>query len=652
MLSDKIIREFNTYKPSCPDLDENKKKEILLSYNDKDLQDKEEKEFFEKYKGKYHARMDFDLSFFHRDYEDSLRARLYDKLYVGKKDLQDSNGKYLIVDWRRPVGEFFNEDEKRSLSIREGNYCSDYDLMLKRQFLNADSFEYRDLFVFGNELYDSGDIDSFLIKVLEKLREERREDAVDIIETLQFDQSKIIHQPVGKNFFVQGCAGSGKTMVMLHRLSWILFNNRGIDVKKIKIITPNNNIIEQIKELSEQLEIGSIQKITTEEYFLYLIEKYSHKVYKGLTKDRVFKNESALDCKFLDYIYSDDFKHKIDKAYNEFFENLFVVSETKVEGEYSSKNFEENLKKAVDSYREFCKQRTQEDEEKQLDAIVERIKNSAGIKSKADSKKKNDVDERFKVLLKCVDIEESEYVAKDNLRERIIMQIFKNSITECYVNSGITAKGILYKHHAYIMLYILQKFFGAKNLDLFLNIDEAQDITPNEYKVIMCANTNATFNLYGDTQQLLYKNRGISDWRYLPMDLERFDLKVNYRNSKDITEYCNEKISLCDMSSVGVDDGAVYHIGKEGFTKQIEVGDVVIVKNESEIYELFAQPEIFNFIKDKDDKISKFRPNVFTVETVKGAEFSGDVYVVDKNMTENEKYVAYTRALKSLILVK
>ena len=136
------------------------------------------------------------------------------------------------------------------------------------------------------------------------------------------------------------------------------------------------------------------------------------------------------------------------------------------------------------------------------------------------------------------------------------------------------------------------------------------------------------------------------------MDLERFDLKVNYRNSKDITEYCNEKISLCDMSSVGVDDGAVYHIKKEGFTKQIEVGDVVIVKNESEIYELFTQPEIFNFIKDKDDKISKFRPNVFTVETVKGAEFSGDVYVVDKNMTENEKYVAYTRALKSLILVK
>ena len=48
---------------------------------------------------------------------------------------------------------------------------------------------------------------------------------------------------------------------------------------------------------------------------------------------------------------------------------------------------------------------------------------------------------------------------------------------------------------------------------------------------------------------------------------------------------------------------------------------------------------------------SKTRINVMTVFESKGLEFSA-VAVLDRGMTENEKYIAYTRALRELAIIE
>ena len=53
----------------------------------------------------------------------------------------------------------------------------------------------------------------------------------------------------------------------------------------------------------------------------------------------------------------------------------------------------------------------------------------------------------------------------------------------------------------------------------------------------------------------------------------------------------------------------------------------------------------------KDGKISKTGVNVMTVYESKGLEFSA-VAVYTKDMTDNEKYIALTRALKDLTVIK
>ena len=58
----------------------------------------------------------------------------------------------------------------------------------------------------------------------------------------------------------------------------------------------------------------------------------------------------------------------------------------------------------------------------------------------------------------------------------------------------------------------------------------------------------------------------------------------------------------------------------------------------------------YNILRDSG-KISKKRINLMTVYESKGLEFTC-VAVADADMTQNEKYMAYTRALKELALIE
>ena len=58
----------------------------------------------------------------------------------------------------------------------------------------------------------------------------------------------------------------------------------------------------------------------------------------------------------------------------------------------------------------------------------------------------------------------------------------------------------------------------------------------------------------------------------------------------------------------------------------------------------------YNIIRETGN-ISKTRINLMTVYESKGLEFTA-VAVADADMSDNEKYIAYTRALKELAVVR
>ena len=84
-------------------------------------------------------------------------------------------------------------------------------------------------------------------------------------------------------------------------------------------------------------------------------------------------------------------------------------------------------------------------------------------------------------------------------------------------------------------------------------IDEAQDISPIEFKLLAAASTNNWFTVLGDTAQRLTPYRGVRAWRDLERVFGRADIEVqrarrSYRSTRQITEFNNRILRTFDRN--------------------------------------------------------------------------------------------------------
>lgn len=115
--------------------------------------------------------------------------------------------------------------------------------------------------------------DEFLQELLER---RSTPEFKNIVFSIQKKQGEIIQAPYNRNIIVQGCAGSGKSMIMLHRLPIILYDNpKSLNRSNLYIITPAQMYIEMAENMRHQLEISDIKMGTIEQYFDYCIQKYA-----------------------------------------------------------------------------------------------------------------------------------------------------------------------------------------------------------------------------------------------------------------------------------------------------------------------------------------------------------------------------------------
>ena len=114
--------------------------------------------------------------------------------------------------------------------------------------------------------------DEFLQELLER---RSTPEFKNIVFSIQKKQGEIIQAAYNRNMVVQGCAGSGKSMIMLHRLPIVLYDNpQSLDRNNLYIITPSQMYIQMAENMRRQLEISDINMGTLEQYYNYCIEKY------------------------------------------------------------------------------------------------------------------------------------------------------------------------------------------------------------------------------------------------------------------------------------------------------------------------------------------------------------------------------------------
>ena len=84
-------------------------------------------------------------------------------------------------------------------------------------------------------------------------------------------------------------------------------------------------------------------------------------------------------------------------------------------------------------------------------------------------------------------------------------------------------------------------------------VDEAQDISPIEFKLLAASSANKWFTILGDTAQRLTPYRGVSSWREIERVFGRSDIarqraRKSYRANKHITAFNNRILRTFDSN--------------------------------------------------------------------------------------------------------
>lgn len=251
----------------------------------------------------------------------------YNSYYIGKK----GDVKLEIVDWRAPLARRYYQKSCSSFKINEYEYKTILRRALRTSKGQVLAFkdEYLSLrdYLSAEEIKDR-DEDNVLDPFLKEIIKNRKDESAvrDIIETIQELQYEMITLPEKANFVLQGCAGSGKTMVMLHRLSYLMYNNEDIKPRDVLVITPSQSFNAFIDELAQILDLERVKTLTVQDYFLQVLKNekidIANKIDETQTEDKGY----------LQYVYSPkfvaDIQKKMGKAYNDLY-GLFIGDECK-----------------------------------------------------------------------------------------------------------------------------------------------------------------------------------------------------------------------------------------------------------------------------------------------------------------------------------
>ena len=178
--------------------------------------------------------------------------------YIGRSVIADNPAEPEVIDWRAPIASVYYDAALGDVSYSvkgEGKY--DITLSRKRTY-EIENDELKDF-------YDSDVVanDELLTKYLA-----RNKKAVlgEIIATIQQEQNEVIRKKPQHNMIVQGAAGSGKTTVAMHRISYILYNyEQEFAPEDFYIVGSNQVLLNYITGVLPELNVYGVSQMTMEQ---------------------------------------------------------------------------------------------------------------------------------------------------------------------------------------------------------------------------------------------------------------------------------------------------------------------------------------------------------------------------------------------------
>ena len=172
-----------------------------------------------------------------------------DRWYIGKGAIWDDDNDLVVVNWQAPIAAPFytaTPEDPEGLDARRLYRCSG------NQIREIEDLMFREV----SDAIASGRPPGPVLSdaLLESLGAARAGQLGDIVATIQAAQYEVISRPLDQLLVVQGGPGTGKTVVGLHRVSWLLFNRRTrLEARDVLVVGPNPAFVGYISSVLPSL---------------------------------------------------------------------------------------------------------------------------------------------------------------------------------------------------------------------------------------------------------------------------------------------------------------------------------------------------------------------------------------------------------------
>lgn len=638
----------------------------------------------DEYLADYKKRL-FNLDF-HKDNPYFARIKFVEKsddtkydIYISKLGFYKINDDISVVDWRSPVCDLYYNGTVGDTKYRVDENEINAFLNLKRQ-INFENGQVSDVYDFDDQISN----DELLKPYLTKHADNRLK---NIVSTIQKEQNTIIRYPFHRNLIVQGVAGSGKTTVALHRLSYLLYNyKKNFKPYQYMILSPNKVFIDYVSSILPELDAQDVVNSGLEQLTKDLLNCDIKILNKNSQKDFLDKNK--ISDAYLKTKTGKEYLSAIDKFVQDFENQNFlkplVIKDIKIldfkdiqkiyavtDGRNCEEKFDLLCKKVSMYLQNNFDKRYQILSDLQKQHII-------SFSQKADL---NNILEKG-----CEKYFKKNYNGKTN-----ILALYKNFVENIqnycdskniaelkkYTLANLNKKIISYDDIGGI-LYLYSKIKNApeKYADVRnIFVDEAQDLSIVTFVALSKIFWQSYFSIFGDLAQGMYSYQSICDWQELNLAFENANyllLDKSYRTTKEIMDNANltleklamplaqnvlrhgEKVEFVDCPKqklCQVTNTWLENLENKGF-KTI----AVIFKNDEEL-DTFCKSNRQIVKIDENTETYNSPVVALTVKTAKGLEFDSVIifnaksYNLQNPLDLKEFFVAQTRALHKLVVL-
>ena len=205
---------------------------------------------------------DAALCFGRIDREAESPDELMESFYIGRIAVSDSEQDPVIVDWRAPVAEpFYRATGRQPMGLARRRHFA----TRGRRLLGIEDELFGATLAslgmpVGEATIDTGEVvrgQGALFTALETARTGR---LGDIVATIQGEQDEIIRAPLPGVLVVQGGPGTGKTVVALHRAAYLLYTHRfPLEGQGVLVIGPNRLFLGYIEQVLPSLGEAGVE---------------------------------------------------------------------------------------------------------------------------------------------------------------------------------------------------------------------------------------------------------------------------------------------------------------------------------------------------------------------------------------------------------